>query len=73
MSELCKIPRYTRPSFVLSNCCQKQICQFHISEHCELFISQLHPLVDEITVLDNELKSFDIYKTNIESREKLKQ
>jgi len=58
---LCKILRCTRPSFALCNCCEKQIRQVHINEHYELLISQLHPLVDEINGLGNELNIIDMY------------
>ncbi len=73
MSELCKISKCTQRQFALCNCCQKPICKFHINEHCELLVSQLRPLLDTVNELDNELKSFDRHKTNIESREKLEQ
>jgi hypothetical protein len=71
MTDPCKIPQCTRPSFALCNCCEKQICKFHINEHSELLLAQLTPLVDKIDALNNELQSFDINQTNIDSRVKL--
>jgi hypothetical protein len=73
MSGLCKSPKCTRSQSALCKCCQKPLCQFHIDEHYKLLISELQPLVNDINVIDNELKSFDIHKTNVESREKLEQ
>jgi hypothetical protein len=73
MSELCEIPACKRISFPVCDCCQRHICQFHINEHYESLNVQLNPLSDELMILNNGLESFDIHKTNIESREKLEQ
>jgi hypothetical protein len=71
MSDPCKIPRCTRPSFALCHCCEKPICNFHINEHSELLLAQLNPLVDEINELNNQLQSVDVDQVNSDSREKL--
>ena len=73
MSKLCGIPTCNRTAFSVCDCCQIHICRYHINEHNEFLNIQLNPLVDEINILDDQLKSFDIHKTTAESREKLQQ
>lgn len=73
MSQSCKIAKCSRIASSLCTCCQKQICKIHFDEHYEVLISQLQPITNELTTLNDNLKSFDINKTTAESREKLEQ
>ncbi|CAF2455461.1 unnamed protein product [Rotaria sp. Silwood2] len=73
MSQSCSIEKCTRTSHWLCDCCWDNLYLQHLNEHNELFISQLNPLIDEINMLENRLKSLNIQKTIGNSRQKLEE
>ncbi|CAF4005169.1 unnamed protein product [Rotaria sp. Silwood2] len=73
MSQSCSIKKCTRASRWLCDCCQQNLCLQHLNEHNASLISQLNPLTDEINALEYRLKTLDIQKPIVHSRQKLEE
>ena len=67
----CAIETCKRKSRALCHCCNKNLCPDHLKEHDDSINSQIHPLVDEINTLDNELSALDVDEIINKCRQKL--
>ncbi|CAF3876771.1 unnamed protein product [Rotaria sordida] len=70
---LCTINGCKRASRALCHCCQQNLCISHLNEHNDLLNSQLNPLVDEINILGNRLKTLNIQEKTRNYHQKLEQ
>ncbi|CAF4289028.1 unnamed protein product [Rotaria sp. Silwood2] len=64
--EICK-----RKSRALCHCCNKNLCPDHLKEHDDLINSQIHPLVDDINTIDNQLSVLNVDEVISKCRQKL--
>ncbi|CAF1017183.1 unnamed protein product [Rotaria magnacalcarata] len=62
MASTCTITKCDCNSYAKCDCCQQIICLFHLKEHRDLLISQLNPLINQITILENRVKAFTAEK-----------
>ncbi|CAF3537233.1 unnamed protein product [Rotaria socialis] len=58
MPSMCTITKCNGNSYAKCDCCQQIVCLFHLKEHRDLLISQLNPLINQITVLENRVNAF---------------
>ncbi len=73
MSQPCAVSKCERISRGLCDCCKQNLCLQHLTEHNASLISQLNPLTDEINMLGDRLKSFNIHEAVSDGRQKLEQ
>ncbi|CAF2253511.1 unnamed protein product [Rotaria magnacalcarata] len=73
MSQVCEIELCRRTARALCHCCQQNICIVHLNEHNNVLNSQLDPLIDQINLLDNRLRTLNIQTIVNSYREKLEQ
>jgi len=71
MSQSCSIPTCKSKSLNLCYCCNKNICLDHLKEHNDLNKFELNNLNNEIIILNNQFKIFDINKLIKDSQNKL--
>ncbi|CAF5147156.1 unnamed protein product, partial [Rotaria magnacalcarata] len=57
----------------LCHCCQQNLCLQHFSEYNKLPISHLNQFNNETNILDDRLKTLNIFKIIGNSRRKLEQ
>ena len=60
MSEKCSISSCVRISYALCHGCKLNFCREHMFEHSLATHSQLNPLKDEVTQMNNELKELNL-------------
>lgn len=63
MSQACAILECKRSSCALCHCCQKNICLPHLTEHQDLLVSELNPMVDQINSFSDRLKTLYVGDT----------
>ncbi|CAF3532933.1 unnamed protein product [Rotaria socialis] len=73
MSQLCPINKCARTSRGLCDCCQKNLCLQHLSEHNALLVAELNPFTDEINALGNRLSTLNIQNITSNHHQKLQQ
>ncbi|CAF5186462.1 unnamed protein product, partial [Rotaria magnacalcarata] len=73
MSQPCSVDECKRSSRAVCHCCQQNVCIPHLNEHNDVLNSQLNPLADEINILGDRLKTFNIEKHTCDCRQKLEQ
>ncbi|CAM4927923.1 unnamed protein product [Rotaria socialis] len=73
MSQPCSVDECKRASRAVCHCCQQNVCIPHLNEHNDVLNSELNPLVDEINILGDRLKTFNIEKHTYNCRQKLEQ
>ncbi|CAF2482844.1 unnamed protein product [Rotaria sp. Silwood2] len=67
----CDIETCKRKSRALCHCCNKNLCPDHLKEHDDSINSQIHPLVDDINNLDNQLSALNVDEIIDKCRQKL--
>ncbi|CAF2643318.1 unnamed protein product [Rotaria sp. Silwood2] len=67
----CDIETCKRKSRALCHCCNKNLCPDHLKEHDDSINSQIHPLVDNINNLDNQLSALNVDEIIDKCRQKL--
>ncbi|CAF5189196.1 unnamed protein product, partial [Rotaria magnacalcarata] len=70
---VCEIELCRRTARALCHCCQQNICIVHLNDHNNVLNSQLDPLIDQINLLDNRLRTLNIQTIVNSYREKLEQ
>ncbi|CAF3332823.1 unnamed protein product [Rotaria socialis] len=60
MSLSCAIETCKRKSRAICHCCNNNICLDHLKEHFDLINSQMNPLADEMSTLDNQLSLLNV-------------
>ncbi|CAF3398258.1 unnamed protein product [Rotaria socialis] len=73
MSQSCPINKCARTSRGLCDCCQKNLCLQHLSEHNALLVAELNPFTDEINALGNRLSTLNIQNITSNHHQKLQQ
>ncbi len=73
MSQPCAVISCKRTSRALCHCCQQNVCIPHLNEHSDQLNAQLGPLADQINVLGERLKTFNIEDIISDCRQKLEQ
>lgn len=73
MSQPCATPECERISRGLCDCCKQNLCLQHLGAHNALLVSQLNPLTDQINILNDRLKSFNIESATKDRHQKLEE
>ncbi|CAM2727210.1 unnamed protein product [Rotaria socialis] len=71
MSLSCAIETCKRKSRAICHCCNNNICLDHLKEHFDLINSQMNPLADEMSTLDNQLSLLNVDEVIDKCRQKL--
>jgi hypothetical protein len=67
----CAIDTCKRKSRALCHCCNKDLCPDHLKEHDDSVNSQVHPLVDEINTVADQLSKINVDEIIRNCRQKL--
>jgi hypothetical protein len=67
----CAIDTCKRKSRALCHCCNKDLCTDHLKEHDDSINSQVHPLVDEINTVADQLLKINVDEVIRNCRQKL--
>lgn len=73
MSQVCDIDACSRAARALCHCCQQNVCIVHLNEHNDLLNSQLNPLIENVKILDEHLRTINIRQIVNNYREQLEE